>query len=253
VSPDESPLLEVAGLRKRFGRLLVVEDVSFTVTPGQVLGIIGPNGAGKTTLLNLISGVLRPEAGSIGFAGRDVTRTGPADRARAGIGRSYQVPRPLADMTVLENVLVAATFAARSRQPDANALAIETLDRTGLTDLANEPAGSLRLLDRKRLELARALATAPRLVLLDEIAGGLTDQELPTLVNTVTELRSSGLAVVWIEHIVHALLAVVDRLLCLTSGQVLAVGAPRDVLRSERVITAYLGSTLDTEGAGDTP
>lgn len=246
MSPDETPLLEVAGLRKQFGRLRVLEDVSLTVTSGQALGVIGPNGAGKTTLLNLISGVLHPDAGTIAFGGRDMTRTGPADRARAGIGRSYQVPRPFADMTVLQNVLVAATFAARPRRPDTTALAVETLERTGLIDLANEPAGALRLLDRKRLELARALATAPRLVLLDEIAGGLTDQELPTLVDTVTALRDAGLAVVWIEHIVHALLAVVDRLLCLTYGEVLAVGEPRDVISSERVVTAYLGATLDT-------
>lgn len=246
MSPDEAPLLEVAGLRKQFGRLRVLEDVSLTVTSGQALGVIGPNGAGKTTLLNLISGVLHPDAGTIAFGGRDVTRAGPADRARAGMGRSYQVPRPFADMTVLQNVLVAATFAARPRRPDTTALAVETLERTGLIDLANEPAGALRLLDRKRLELARALATAPRLVLLDEIAGGLTDQELPTLVDTVTALRDAGLAVVWIEHIVHALLAVVDRLLCLTYGEVLAVGEPRDVISSERVVTAYLGATLDT-------
>lgn len=246
MSPDETPLLEVAGLRKQFGRLRVLEDVSLTVTSGQALGVIGPNGAGKTTLLNLISGVLHPDAGTIAFGGRDMTRTGPADRARAGMGRSYQVPRPFTDMTVLQNVLVAATFAARPRRPDTTALAVETLERTGLIDLANEPAGALRLLDRKRLELARALATAPRLVLLDEIAGGLTDQELPTLVDTVTALRDAGLAVVWIEHIVHALLAVVDRLLCLTYGEVLAVGEPRDVISSERVVTAYLGATLDT-------
>lgn len=246
MSPDETPLLEVAGLRKQFGRLRVLEDVSLTVTSGQALGVIGPNGAGKTTLLNLISGVLHPDAGTIAFGGRDMTRTGPADRARAGMGRSYQVPRPFADMTVLQNVLVAATFAARPRRPDTTALAVETLERTGLIDLANEPAGALRLLDRKRLELARALATAPRLVLLDEIAGGLTDQELPTLVDTVTALRDAGLAVVWIEHIVHALLAVVDRLLCLTYGEVLAVGEPHDVINSERVVTAYLGATLDT-------
>lgn len=246
MSPDEAPLLEVAGLRKQFGRLRVLEDVSLTVTSGQALGVIGPNGAGKTTLLNLISGVLHPDAGTIAFGGRDVTRAGPADRARAGMGRSYQVPRPFADMTVLQNVLVAATFAARPRRPDTTALAVETLERTGLIELANEPAGALRLLDRKRLELARALATAPRLVLLDEIAGGLTDQELPTLVDTVTALRDAGLAVVWIEHIVHALLAVVDRLLCLTYGEVLAVGEPHDVISSERVVTAYLGATLDT-------
>jgi branched-chain amino acid transport system ATP-binding protein len=238
-------LLQVSGLSKRFGTLVTAADVTFTVAPGEALGIVGPNGAGKSTLLNLVSGVLRPDAGSVSFDGRDISRLGPADRCRAGIGRSYQVPRPFAGMTVFENVFVAATFGGGRHGQVGYDAARAALDRAGLLHRANERAGGLRLLDRKRLELARALATGPRLILLDEIAGGLTDREVPALVDTIRGLRAAGVAVVWIEHIVHALVAVVDRLMCLAAGRVLALGDPREVLRDPRVIDVYLGSTFD--------
>jgi branched-chain amino acid transport system ATP-binding protein len=169
-----TPLLEVAGLGRRFGRVVVAEDVSFSVAGGEVLGVVGPNGAGKSTLLNLISGVLAPDRGSIRLGEHDVTRQGAAARARAGVGRTYQIPRPFAKMTVFENALVGATFAGR-RRGEAADLALSALRRTGLLAHANEPAGGLRLLDRKRLELARALAGRPALLLLDEIAGGLAE------------------------------------------------------------------------------
>jgi branched-chain amino acid transport system ATP-binding protein len=242
-------LLEVGGLAKRFGTVVTAADVTFSVAPGEALGVVGPNGAGKSTLLNLIGGVVRPDAGTVRFDGRDITRLDPAARCRAGIGRSYQIPRPFGRMTVFENVFVAATFGAGRHAQAGYDTACDALERTGLLDVANEPAGTLRLLDRKRLELARALATAPRLVLLDEIAGGLTEHEVTDLVETVRALRAGGTAVMWIEHIVHALVAVVDRLMCLASGRVLAIGDPAEVLRSEEVVRVYLGSTFDLDAA----
>jgi len=252
MSPDPGgapALLQVQGIAKRFGRLVVVDDLSFEVAAGEALGVVGPNGAGKSTMLSLINGVLPPDAGNVRFDGVDVTRRDAAARCRGGIGRSYQVPRPFADMTVYENVVVAASFGAGRRRQEAYDLAREALATSGLLASANLPAGGLRLLDRKRLELARALATSPRLILLDEIAGGLTEHEVPALVETIAGLRDAGVAVIWIEHIVHALLAVVDRLMCLTYGRMLAIGDPREVMASPEVIEVYLGSTVEKEVA----
>jgi branched-chain amino acid transport system ATP-binding protein len=243
------PLLVVERLSKRFGRLTVVAEVSFTVAPGEALGVIGPNGAGKSTLLNLVSGVLAADAGTVRFAGADITRTSADRRCRAGIGRSYQIPRPFSGMTVFENALVAASFGAGRRGRAAHELAAAALERIGLAAFANRPAGSLRLLDRKRLELARALASDPRVVLLDEIAGGLSEHELPQLIDTVRDVRASGVAVVWIEHVVHALLAVADRLMCLTYGRMLALGPPAEVLAAPEVRQTYLG--VEPDPAGD--
>ena len=239
------PLLAVAGLAKRFGRLVVLADVSFAVPAGEVLGVVGPNGAGKSTLLDLVTGAQPADSGTVRYAGEDVTRRPAAARATAGIARTYQVPRPFSRLTVFENALVGATFGGRLSRSDAAAAALGALERTGLAAAANAPAGSLRLLDRKRLELARALAARPRLVLLDEIAGGLTEHELPALVATVAALRADGLAIVWIEHIVHALTSVADRLMCLASGTVVAIGDPAQVLASREVREVYLGSTAE--------
>ena len=241
-------LLDVAGLGKRFGSVVVAEDVSFSVAGGEVLGVVGPNGSGKSTLLNLISGVLAPDRGTVHLGGHDVTRRGAAARARAGIGRTYQIPRPFAKMTVFENALVGATFAGR-RRGEAAALAVAALRRAGLLAQANTPAGTLPLLDRKRLELARALAGRPSMLLLDEIAGGLAEHEVPQLVDIVRELRDDGVAVIWIEHVVHALLSGVDRLLCLAEGRVLAIGDPHEVMSSRLVRDVYLGTDPDLEVA----
>jgi branched-chain amino acid transport system ATP-binding protein len=255
------PLLEVTGVAKRFGRVVTARDVSFEVAAGEALGLVGPNGAGKTTLLDIVAGTQRADAGRVVLDGHDVTRLGAAARAGRGVARSYQVPRPFAGLTVYENVLVGASFAGRkhagrqdgARQragaeppPDARAQAWHALEVTGMTEAANTPSGSLRLLDRKRLEVARALATGPRLLLLDEIAGGLTESELPQVVSLVRRLRDDGVAVVWIEHVLHALLDVVDRLMCLAAGEVIAQGDPHEVIRSPEVIEVYLGSTVDT-------
>jgi branched-chain amino acid transport system ATP-binding protein len=218
---------------------------SSAATTGEALGVVGPNGAGKTTLLGLIAGEIRPDSGTVHFDGREVTQLGAAQRCRAGMARTFQIPRPFADMSVFENVLVGASSGSGLLGQAAYARAVESLEVTGLTDVANRPAGALSLLERKRLELARALATRPRLVLLDEIAGGLTERELPALVQTVRGLRDAGCAVIWIEHIVHALLAMVDRLMCLAFGRILALGNPHEVMRSAEVIEVYVGSTVD--------
>ncbi len=240
-----SPILEVNGLSKRFGKVITAEDVSFAVEQGTALGIVGPNGAGKSTLLSLITGVLPSDAGIISFDGRDITGLSAGARSELGIARSFQIPRPFVDMTVFENVYVGAAFGGQSHGQAGYDTAAEALEITGMLAMSDVPAGQLRLLDRKRLELARALATSPRLILLDEIAGGLTEKELPPLIEMIKGLRDSGVTVVWIEHIVHALLAVVDDLMCLAFGKVLAIGDPQEVMRSPEVIEVYLGSTFD--------
>jgi len=240
-----SPMLEVYGVSKRFGRVVTAEDVTFSVDAGTALGIVGPNGAGKSTLLSLIGGVLPADAGTIQFDGRDITKASAGARSELGIARSFQIPRPFVDMTVFENVYVGAAFGGKSGGQAGYDSAAEALEIAGLTQLANVPAGQLRLLDRKRLELARALATQPKLILLDEIAGGLTEKELPPLIDMIAGLRDAGVTVIWIEHIVHALLAVVDQLMCLAFGKILAIGDPHEVMASPEVVEVYLGSTFD--------
>jgi len=203
--------------------------------------LIGPNGAGKSTMFNLIGGALRPDAGTVRLAGRDITALPAAQRCRLGLGRSHQIPLPFAGMTVFENVLVGAAFGTGRSERQCHAPAVRVLERTGLLGKANRLAGSLTLLDRKRLELARALSTGPEVLLLDEIAGGLTDGECQELVVTIRAVRSEGVALIWIEHIVHALVSVVDRLLVLDFGHKIAEGMPREVLADARVQAVYLG------------
>jgi branched-chain amino acid transport system ATP-binding protein len=234
-------LLEIHGLRKSFGSVVAADNVELAVAPGEALGIVGPNGAGKTTLFNLIAGGLSPDAGTIHLDGRDITAARPHERCLAGIARSYQIPRPFESLTVFENLLVAAVHGRRKTEADAAQLCGEILDRLRLLTRADVLAGSLTLLERKRLELARALATAPRLLLLDEIAGGLTESECAELVGTIKELRATSVTIVWIEHIVHALLAVVDRLTVLNFGKKIAEGNPDAVMNSPDVKQIYLG------------
>jgi branched-chain amino acid transport system ATP-binding protein len=237
-------ILVLETLDKSFGALRVADGVSLSVAEGEALGIIGPNGAGKTTLFSLISGALKPDSGKVILDGRDVTALGAAARCRAGIGRSHQVPLPFEKLTVFENVLAAACFGRDARERDVAAACGEILERTALLSKANRPSGALNLLDRKRLEMARALATAPRLLLLDEIAGGLTERECGSLIETIRDIRASGVTIIWIEHIVHALLAVVGRLLVLDFGRKIAEGDPREVMSSEEVGRIYLGSPV---------
>jgi branched-chain amino acid transport system ATP-binding protein len=240
-------LLEVDAVSKAFGRVVVADSLSFAVEKGETLGIVGPNGAGKTSLLDLIGGDLSPDSGRIRLGGRDVTDVPAHLRARLGIGRTYQIPRPFGGMTVFENVLLGATFAARpSDGParDPNEAAVEALARTHLLDRANAPAASLPLLDRKRLELARALATRPSLLLLDEIAGGLTEHEVADLVRTIKRLGGEGVTIVWIEHVVPALMAVVHRLIAMSAGRALMDGTPAEVMADPVVQAEYLGAEV---------
>jgi branched-chain amino acid transport system ATP-binding protein len=245
-----SPLLELEHVTKRFGRVVIAEDLSLAVGPGDVVGIVGPNGAGKTSLFGLISGDLAPGAGEVRFAGRTVTRLDPAARCRLGIGRTYQVPRPFADMTVFENLLVAAQQGGGLRRRASYAAAVQALERTGMPAQANVPAERLGLLQRKRLELARALATQPTLLLLDEVAGGLTDPEVAQLVEIVRGVNAEGIAVIWIEHVVRALTAVVSRLICLAGGKFVGDGAPGTVLAEPAVREVFLGTEVTAALAG---
>jgi branched-chain amino acid transport system ATP-binding protein len=234
-------LLQIHGLRKSFGSVVAADDIELAVASDEAVGIIGPNGAGKTTLFNLIAGGLSPDSGTIHLDGRDITAARPHERCRAGIARSYQIPRPFEKLTVFENLLVAAVHGRHKTEAEATQLCGEILDRLRLIKRANVLAGSLTLLERKRLEMARALATAPRLLLLDEIAGGLTESECGELVGTIKELHTTGVTIVWIEHIVHALLAVVDRLVVLNFGKKIAEGNPQAVMSSPDVKQIYIG------------
>ena len=234
-------MLEVAGLKKSFGSIIVADDLDLVVAPGEAVGIIGPNGAGKTTLFNLIAGGLTPTAGSIRFDGRDLSKQPPQGRCRAGIGRTHQIPQPFENLTVFENLLVGAVYGRRKSEREVTQSCGAILERLGLIKRANTLAGSLTLLERKRLEMARALATAPRLLLLDEIAGGLTEGECLELVATIREIRQTGVAILWIEHVVHALLAVIDRLVVLNFGRKIAEGVPKEVIQLPQVRQIYIG------------
>jgi branched-chain amino acid transport system ATP-binding protein len=237
-------LLELDHVTKRFGRVVIAEDLSFTVGAGETVGIVGPNGAGKTSLFGLISGDLAPGAGQVKFGGKNITRLDSAARSRLGIGRTYQVPRPFVDMTVFENVLVAAQQGGGLRRKASYAAAARALDRTGMLEAANVPAGRLGLLARKRLEIARALATGPSLLLLDEVAGGLTDPEVVVLVDIIRGINEEGTAVIWIEHVVRALTSLVSRMTCLYGGEFIGDGTPAEVLANQRVREVYLGSDI---------
>ncbi|HUB40156.1 MAG TPA: ABC transporter ATP-binding protein [Streptosporangiaceae bacterium] len=245
-----SPLLELENVTKRFGQVVIAEDLSLEVGPGDTVGIVGPNGAGKTSLFGLISGDLAPDGGEVRFAGRTVTRLDAAARCRLGVGRTYQVPRPFGDMTVFENLLVAAQQGGGLRHRASYAAAVDALDRCGMSDQANVPAERLGLLQRKRLELARALATQPTLLLLDEVAGGLTDPEVAQLVEIVREVSAAGATVIWIEHVVRALSPVVSRLLCLTGGTFVGDGEPAAVLADPAVREVFLGTEVTAALAG---
>lgn len=237
-----APLLQARGLVKRYGSLRALDGVGFHVAKGEAVGIVGPNGAGKTTLFGALAGSFPSNAGSIRFAGTDIAYASAADRCRCGIGRTYQVPRPFVGLTVFENVLVAARAGGGLAARAAEDRAVAILGRTGLAALANTPAGATGLLDRKRLEVARALATGPEVILLDEIGGGLTEAEMQQLIALIQSLHAGGLTIVWIEHILHALMKVVGRLVCMAEGRVLAAGAPSDVMANAEVRAAYLGS-----------
>ncbi len=234
-------MLALQNVSKSFGALKVTDDVSFDVPEGQALGIIGPNGAGKSTLFNLITGNLSADEGGIHLQGRDVTRAPAMQRCIAGVGRSFQIPQPFTNLTVYENLVVAATFGRQRAEKDVMRQCAVILERTELIGRANQTAGSLSLLERKRLELARAMATHPKLLLLDEIAGGLTEGECHSLVETIKAIHAEGVTIIWIEHVLHALTSVVDRLLVLDFGRVIGIGDPDEIMNSREVKEIYLG------------
>jgi len=234
-------ILELQDVSKSFGALKVTDTVSFAVPEGQALGIIGPNGAGKSTLFNLITGNIPPDAGRVQFLGRDVTRAPAMARCIAGIGRSFQIPQPFEKLTVFENLVVAGAWGRGLSEAEVSQACAEVLERTELIGRANTPAGKLSLLERKRLELARAMATDPKLLLLDEIAGGLTDAECQALIGTIRALHGQGVTIIWIEHVLHALTSVVERLLELDFGRVIGIGEPETIMASREVREIYLG------------
>ena len=240
-----STILEVAGISKTFGSLKVIDGFDFELAEGEALGIIGPNGAGKSTLFNLITGSLQPNSGSIRFEGADITQIPAYRRCRLGIGRSYQIPHPFGGMTVFENLLVGAAFGKNQTEVQSYDACARILDLTGLLEKSNVLAGQLTLLERKRLELARALATSPKALLLDEIAGGLTEPEIQELIQTIRIIRSQNISVIWIEHIVHALMSVIDRLIVINFGKKLEDGDPETVIKSPEVQEVYMGIGIE--------
>lgn len=240
-----TPLLKLTNLKKAFGAVTVADNQSYEVMPGDALGVLGPNGAGKTSMFNLITGTLKPNGGAIYFDGKDITGWSAAKRSHSGIARSFQVPQPFSGMTVFENAMIAATQSAGLHGHAAEELCLEVLEQTGLMAKANVLAGSLTLLERKRLELTRALCTKPKLLLLDEIAGGLTEAECQSLIKTIKDIHTGGVTIIWIEHVVHALLSVVDRLIVVDFGKLIAEGPPKDIMESPQVKEIYLGIEAD--------
>ena len=238
------PILEVAGVSKRYGAKVVVDDVSFALERGECLAIIGPNGAGKTTLLNLLDGSTKPNSGTIALDGNDITATAQYRRARLGIGRAFQIPRPFVDLSAYENVLAGLMHGAGLKRDRARRGAMEILETVGLSGKRYQIAGSLPLLDRKRLELAKAMSVGSRVLLLDEIAGGLTEHEVHALVEIVATLKREH-AVIWIEHIAHALMAVADRMMVLHFGAKLIDAKPAQVMNDPIVHEIYLGIAVD--------
>jgi branched-chain amino acid transport system ATP-binding protein len=239
-----NPVLRVEGLNKRFGGIVVADAIDLRLLPATCLGIIGPNGAGKTSLFNLLDGSIRPDSGRIFLGDTDVSGMPHYKRVRLGIARAYQIPQPFPDLTVYENVLSAAIFGAGLRGHAAAAFARQQIDLAGLGEQRNFFAGSLPLLDRKRLELARALAAKPRVLLLDEIAGGLTEPEARLLVELVLTVKRD-VAMIWIEHVVHALVAVADSIVVLNFGRKIAEGESSTVMASVEVREVYMGVSVD--------
>ena len=240
-----SHLLEARAVTKRFGGLTAIQEVSFHLDQDEILGLIGPNGAGKTTLFNMVAGVYRPDSGDVWFDGERLSGRRPDEICKKGIARTFQIPKPFLKLTVLENVTVGAYFGShqRTRQSHAQRSAREVIERVGLKVKLGMQASQLTLVERKRLELARALATQPRVLLLDEVIGGLNPTETMGLIKTILEIRASGIAILMIEHVIKAVMKVSDRILVLNYGKKLTEGLPKEIVNHPEVIQAYLGRT----------
>ncbi len=235
-------LLSVQGVTKRFGGLQALTKVTFDLPEGQILGLIGPNGAGKTTLFNAINGVYPPEEGHIIFRGQEVTRAKTYTMARMGLARTHQIVQPLNELTVLENVMVGACFGQENHSlSNAYGIAEEVLEFVGLGIRSEQLAASLNVAQKKRLEMARALASRPKLLLLDEVLAGLNSSEIGNMVETVKKIRERGITIIMIEHVMKAVMNVSDRILVLDYGQQIAEGTPEEISQNEKVIEAYLG------------
>ncbi len=234
-------ILEFQNINAGYGRIEVLHDLSFEVKEGQVYGVIGPNGSGKSTMFNAVLGLSRATCGSIIFDGIDITRTPPNVRCKMGIGRTFQIPRPFENMSVYENVLIATVHGANLSERAGKSSALDALKLTGLYDKREVRAGELTLLDRKRLEVARAIGTAPKLLLLDEVAAGLTDPEVKDIMKLVADLKASGYSIIWIEHIIETMIGSTDHLMCMAEGTNAIDGSPDEVIHSKMVEQLYLG------------
>jgi branched-chain amino acid transport system ATP-binding protein len=235
-------ILQVENLSKHFGGLVAVRHVSFELPEGQILGLIGPNGAGKTTLFNVINGVYPATEGRCLFQGKDVTGLKTYQMAHRGLARTHQVVKPLNDLTVRENAMVGACFGQHGHNlSDAAKIADEVLHFVGLAGRADQLAGSLNVAQKKRLEMARALASQPYLLLLDEVLAGLNPSEISAMVDTIRQIRDQGITIIMIEHVMHAIMNVSDRILVLNFGELIAEGTPEEIANNQQVIEAYLG------------
>jgi branched-chain amino acid transport system ATP-binding protein len=240
-------ILTFENVNAGYGRVQILHDLSFSVEEGEVYGVIGPNGCGKTTMFNALIGLIIPTSGKITFNGQDITKVKPADRCHMGIGRTYQVPRPFEGMSVYENVLVASVHGANHSEHEGRDVALEALKLTELYEKREIPAGELTLLDRKRLEIARALGTQPKLLLLDEVAAGLTEAEVQDVMKMVADLKAAGYSIIWIEHVIQTMVESTDHLMCMSDGHQLLIGDPRPVMDSKEVEAVYLGVEEEDE------
>lgn len=238
----DEPILSVNGITKRFGGLVALRDVSFDVQRGEVVGLMGPNGAGKTTLLNIIAGEYPPDAGRIKFKGQEITNWPPYQICRLGITRTYQIPQPFVTLSVRENLLVSAVFGAQMKRTTAELKDDKIFELVNLAERGDTPAGNLAILSLKKLELARALARNPELILLDEVAAGSTEIEIPKILETIKEIRNMGITVVIVEHVMKVMVNAVDRIVVIDKGVKIAEGEPNTVMNDSKVIDAYFGA-----------
>ncbi len=240
-------ILSFKNVNAGYGRVQILNDLTFEVKKGEVFGVIGPNGCGKTTMFNALIGLIIPTQGEIIFNGKNITKMKASARCQMGIGRTYQVPRPFEGMSVYENCLVAAVHGAGHSEKEGRRIALDALKLTELYDKREVRAGELTLLDRKRMEIARALGTEPTLLLLDEVAAGLTEAEVQDVMKMVANLKAAGYSIIWIEHVIQTMVESTDTLMCMAQGHNLVVGKPLEVMNSKLVEEVYLGGAEDDE------